>query len=231
MGSEEQTLHWSVIIYILYPKCDWMVFWASACVLFYCLSHACRLSIHFATKSVMIRCFKIKYVFSEYFWGFGFGVLTNTLTKANLPYGTSFPRKYSIFTQQLNLFYFRQSFPKIPWDWEPCRETVRNGKKSWDSRQNRESWQVCQGLSRVSFDIASLNKNVLPFTFKVFRMFPILSYVFFKCLFQAWKKWFRGSRTGKVSTFVPNFPLSKHSWLRTNRIIIAIMSKLIQKFT
>ena len=40
--------------------------------------------------------------------------------------------------------------PKKPWGWEPCRETVRNDKKWWDSRQNRESWQVCilniQGL-------------------------------------------------------------------------------------
>ena len=34
-------------------------------------------------------------------------------------------------------------FPKTREIEEPCRETVRNDKKSWDSQQNRESWQVC----------------------------------------------------------------------------------------
>ena len=53
---------------------------------------------------------------------------------------TSIPRKYSIFIQQLNLFHFRKIFQFLrnPWDWEPCRETVRNDKKLWNSRQNRE---------------------------------------------------------------------------------------------
>ena len=58
-------------------------------------------------------------------------------------YGTSNPRKFSTFSQQLNLFRFRKIFPKHPWDWEPCRETVKNDKTSWDSEQNHESWQVC----------------------------------------------------------------------------------------
>ena len=57
-------------------------------------------------------------------------------------YGTNTTRKYSIFIQQLNLFRFRKIFPKNPWDWEPCRNTVRNDKKSWESTQNRERWQV-----------------------------------------------------------------------------------------
>ena len=45
-----------------------------------------------------------------------------------------------------NLVYFisESFFSENPWDWEPCRETVRNDNKSWDSRQNRESWQVCE---------------------------------------------------------------------------------------
>ena len=42
-----------------------------------------------------------------------------------------------------NLNHFRMIFPKTREIEEPCRETVRNDKKSWDSRQNRESWQVC----------------------------------------------------------------------------------------
>ena len=37
-------------------------------------------------------------------------------------------------------------FPKTREIEEPCRETVRNDKKSRDSRQNRESWQVCVQL-------------------------------------------------------------------------------------
>ena len=41
-----------------------------------------------------------------------------------------------------NLNHFRMIFPKTREIEEPCRETVRNDKKSWDSRQNRESWQV-----------------------------------------------------------------------------------------
>ena len=45
------------------------------------------------------------------------------------------------------LFWFNESeimiFPKTCEIEEPCRETMRNDKKSWDSRQNRESWQVC----------------------------------------------------------------------------------------
>ena len=48
-----------------------------------------------------------------------------------------------------NLVYFilENFFPKKPWDLEPCRETVRNEKKSWDSRQNRERWQVCGSVN------------------------------------------------------------------------------------
>ena len=42
-----------------------------------------------------------------------------------------------------NLNHFRMIFPKTREIEEPCRETVRNDKKSWDSRQNRERWQVC----------------------------------------------------------------------------------------
>ena len=41
-------------------------------------------------------------------------------------YGTSIPRKYSIFIQQLNLFHFRKILPKNRWEWQSCRETVRN---------------------------------------------------------------------------------------------------------
>ena len=41
-----------------------------------------------------------------------------------------------------DLNHFRMIFPKTREIEEPCRETVRNDKKSWDSRQNRESWQV-----------------------------------------------------------------------------------------
>lgn len=37
-----------------------------------------------------------------------------------------------------------------------------------------------QGLSRVSFGIVSLNKNVLPFTYQVFQMSPILLLNVFK---------------------------------------------------
>ena len=42
-----------------------------------------------------------------------------------------------------NLNHFRMIFPKTREIEEPCRESARNDKKSWDSRQNRESWQVC----------------------------------------------------------------------------------------
>ena len=41
-----------------------------------------------------------------------------------------------------NLNHFRMIFPKTREIEEPCGETVRNDKKSWDSRQNHESWQV-----------------------------------------------------------------------------------------
>ena len=41
-----------------------------------------------------------------------------------------------------NSNHFRMIFPKTREIEEPCRETVRNDKKSWDSRQNRESLQV-----------------------------------------------------------------------------------------
>ena len=75
-------------------------------------------------------------------------------------YGTSIPRKYSIFIQQLSLFYFRKIFLKKPWDLEPCRETVRNDKKSGDSRQNRESWQVSnlEGYTSLSLTVKAYPK-------------------------------------------------------------------------
>ena len=38
-------------------------------------------------------------------------------------------------------FHFRMIFQQKPWDWDSCREAVRKDKKSWDSRQNRGSWQ------------------------------------------------------------------------------------------
>ena len=38
-------------------------------------------------------------------------------------------------------FHFRMIFQQKPWDWDCCREAVRKDKKSWDSRQNRGSWQ------------------------------------------------------------------------------------------
>ena len=65
-------------------------------------------------------------------------------------YGTSCPRKYSIFIQQLSLFHFRKIFFLKPVRLGPCRETARNDKKSWNSRQNRESWQVwCSEVSTI----------------------------------------------------------------------------------
>ena len=45
-------------------------------------------------------------------------------------------------------------FPKTREIEEPCRETVRNDKKSWDSPQNRESWQVYTRRFRIEgFDL------------------------------------------------------------------------------
>ena len=38
-------------------------------------------------------------------------------------------------------FHFRMIFPQKPWAWDSCREAVRTDKKTWDSRQNRGSWQ------------------------------------------------------------------------------------------
>ena len=73
-----------------------------------------------------------------------------------------------------NLNHFRMIFPKTREIEEPCRETVRNDKKSWDSRQNRESWQVCvytleptQKLVRsrkqsTSFNIKEMNIVLFP---------------------------------------------------------------------
>ena len=78
-------------------------------------------------------------------------------------YGTSIARKYSIFIQQLSLLHFRKIFPKNPWNLEPCRETARNDKKSWDSRQNRESWQVCsvvQMLTIGAFTVTTAERSV-----------------------------------------------------------------------
>ena len=51
-----------------------------------------------------------------------------------------------------NLIYFisEKFFPKNREDWEPRHETVRNDQKSWDSRQNRESWQVCYIALRLA---------------------------------------------------------------------------------
>ena len=81
-------------------------------------------------------------------------VLSTVFFSIGLPLsGTSIPRKYSIFIQQINLFHFGKIFPKNPWVWEPCCETVRNDKKLWDARQNRESWRVCKFIQYLCFII------------------------------------------------------------------------------
>ena len=57
----------------------------------------------------------------------------------------------------LHVIYFisqEDCFPENPWDWKPCRETVRNDEESRDSRQNRESWQAC-----VSHELAGANES------------------------------------------------------------------------
>ena len=45
---------------------------------------------------------------------------------------------------------FQNDFPQKPWDWKSCfiscRDAVRKDKKSWNSRQNRESLQVFNRL-------------------------------------------------------------------------------------
>ena len=48
-----------------------------------------------------------------------------------------------LFLVNIPFLFNNLIYSQNPWDWEPCRETVRNDKKSWDSQQNRESWQVC----------------------------------------------------------------------------------------
>ena len=76
-----------------------------------------------------------------------------------------------------NLNHFRMIFPKTREIEEPCRETVRNDKKSWDSRQNRESWQVCYPL-RLTWELPSatimqqsdLDMKFYKFDFYVYRL-------------------------------------------------------------
>ena len=46
-----------------------------------------------------------------------------------------------LLIQQLKSF--QNDFSKTREIEEPCCETVRNDKKSWDSRHKCESWQVC----------------------------------------------------------------------------------------
>lgn len=45
-----------------------------------------------------------------------------------------------------NLDHFKIVLPKTREIEAPCRETMTNDKKSWDSWQNRESWQVCNKI-------------------------------------------------------------------------------------
>ena len=52
------------------------------------------------------------------------------------------PQNLSFNSWNKVIFQFR-IFPRKPWDWESCHETFRKVKKSWDSQQNCESWQVC----------------------------------------------------------------------------------------
>ena len=61
-------------------------------------------------------------------------------------YGTSIPRKYSIFIQQLNLFHFREIFPKN------LQKPVRLGALSWD----REKWQKIARLTAEPWELAGL---------------------------------------------------------------------------
>ena len=61
-------------------------------------------------------------------------------------YGTSIPRKYSIFIQQLNLFHFRKIFPKN------LQKPVRLGALSWD----REKWQKIARLTAEPWELAGL---------------------------------------------------------------------------
>ena len=57
---------------------------------------------------------------------------------------------YSDSTTQLISEWF---FPKhVRLTRETC-ETVRNDKKSWDWRQNRESWQVCEGVCLIEVSL------------------------------------------------------------------------------
>ena len=55
------------------------------------------------------------------------------------------------------IFQFR-IFPRKPWDWESCRESVRKVTKLWDTQQNCESWQACLIWHFVSKPVCSRKK-------------------------------------------------------------------------
>ena len=86
-------------------------------------------------------------------------------------YGTSIPHKYCICIQHFNLLPFRKIFFQKPWDWEPCRETVRNDKKSWDSRKTvrvgRSDVTLYKYSTTENQPIADRNIQRTPFIGKV----------------------------------------------------------------
>ena len=51
--------------------------------------------------------------------------------------GVTEQQQIFLFLFNKEIFHFRMTFPKKPWDWESCSEAMRKVKKSWDSWHGR----------------------------------------------------------------------------------------------